>query len=128
VALGTDRRALIELLSRWGKGEVSARQVVEESEAAEEALFGEAELVPELPRNDPQSIPVAVLELMATAPHQRLLPEDVPALIQFLETMPGSELAGWQKIDAYWECIDFESREAQVDRLYFSGDQDGGAA
>lgn len=128
MALNADRQALIELLSRWEKGEISAWQVVEGSEAAEEALFGEAELVPELPRTDPQSIPVAVLELMATAPHQRLLPEDVPALISFLETTPGSELTGWQRIDAYWNAIDLDAREAQVDRLYFSKGQDGGAA
>jgi hypothetical protein len=126
--IGTDRQALIELLSRWQGGEVEAWALVEEAEEAEEALFGEAQLVPKVPRDDPSSISIAVLELMATAPHQRLLPVDVPALVSFLQAGPGSELEAWQTFESYWRSVDMEKREAEVDKVYFARGRDGGAA
>jgi hypothetical protein len=80
------------------------------------------------PRDDPASIPIAVLELIATAPHQRLLPVDIPVLVTFLQARPGTELAAWQKFDSYWESVNMGAREAEVDKLYFNQGRDGGAA
>ena len=89
-----DRRSLAELLSRWQAGEMSAWQMIEEAEEAENLLFGEATEVPEIPKSDPQSIPVAVLEMLSAAHHQRVLPSDIPALLEFLQAEPGRELVG----------------------------------
>jgi hypothetical protein len=110
---------LAELLLRWQAGEVSAWQMIEEAEEAEDLHFGEAAVIPEIPRSDPQSIPLAVLEMLAIANHQKLLQADVPALLKFLEAPLGRELEAWATFDQYWRVVDLAARESAVQELYF---------
>ena len=124
--VAADRNALLDLLTRWERGEVSAWQVVEEAEEAEEAIDGDLDVVPELPKSDPNSIPVAVLGLLSTAHHQPLLPVDIPVLLRFLRAKPGGELDAWQELDRYFDSIDWKQREAVGNELYF-GAKTGGA-
>ena len=115
-----DRRSLADLLLRWQAGEVSAWQMIGEAEEAEGLLVGDKPVVPPIPRADPQSIPIAVLELVATAHHQPLLPSDVPALIEFLETGAGRELEAWARFDRYCKGVDWAGRESAAQALYFT--------
>ena len=82
-------------------------------------MFGEAALVPEIDRANPESIPVAVLELLAMAHQQWVLPDDVPALLAFLEAPAGSELEAWKRFDQYWQSVNFKERESRASELYF---------
>jgi hypothetical protein len=94
--------------------------MIEEAEEAENLLFGEATEVPGIPRSDPQSIPVAVLEMLSAAHHQRVLPSDIPALLEFLQAEPGRELDAWARFDQYWEAVDWEARGQLAQELYFT--------
>ena len=117
--VSVDRDSLINFLGRWQRGEISHWDVVNEAEEAEEALFGNLEVIPESPRNDPGSIGLAVLELLAEAHVQQILLEDVPAILRFLSAKAGHELEAWQEFDRYWDSIDFAAREEVASRLYF---------
>src|SRR5450759_3728298 len=117
--ISADRDSLVDLLRRWQSGENSHWTVVNEAEAAEEALFGNLEAVPASPRTDPNSVGLAVLELLADAHVQRVLPEDIPAILKFLAVETGQELEAWQDFDAYWDSVDFAAREELASRLYF---------
>ena len=113
--MSPDRQMLTNLLLRWQRGEVAPWEVIDEAEAVEEGL---SEELHSPPRTDPNSIAVAVLELLATAPHQRILLEDIPAILRFLETPAGAELEAWEQYDRYWSAIDFDAREGAVAILY----------
>jgi hypothetical protein len=120
-----DRRSLAALLLRWQAGDLGAWQMIEEAEGAEDLLFGDMAVVPEIPKEDPQSISVAVLELLSAAHHQQLLPADVPAVLEFLETQPGGELEAWARFEQYWEAVDWQARESAVQELYFEPGRPG---
>ena len=114
-----DRRSLADLLLRWQAGQVSAWQMIEEAEEAEELLFRDVAVVPEIPKTDPQSISVAALGMLSAAHHQQLLRADVPALLKFLESQPGGELDAWARFDHYWAAVDWSARAGAAQELYF---------
>lgn len=101
-----DRDQLRQLLLRWQKGELRAIDVLEEAETLVET-FGP---LPQYPQGDPRSIAIEVLDDLDCLIGQRIMAEDIPALLTFLNTPPGEEARGWQELHRYWESIDFDQR------------------
>jgi hypothetical protein len=105
-----ERRQLRDLLQRWQRGEVSEREVHEEAEALWEhyaPLKGHDE-------DAPQSIAMGVLSNLETLNWQLITPEDIPAMLAFLETPLGQERQGWQAWHRYWQGIDFNQRRQSL--------------
>lgn len=106
-----------ELLERWARGDLDERLVHQEAEARYEEL----EPVPKFPRDDSRSIPIEILSHLEILNHQLIVPEDIPAILAFLDTSPGEELEAWQTWESYWSNVDYDERiERLRDNPYYS--------
>lgn len=98
--------AMRDLLLRWQAGEIGGLTLYDEAEY----MWEQGEPWPEYDRDDPRSIPIAVLDVLEDLYAQRVFREDIPALLAFLNTPPGEERAAWDTLDRYWEAIDWDAR------------------
>lgn len=73
-------------------------------------LYKELEAIPQLPRDDSRSIPIEVRSHLEILNHQLIVPEDIPAILAFLDTPPGEELAAWHVWESYWNNMDYDRR------------------
>jgi len=112
-----DRQVLRDLLQKWQRGEMSVKEV---HEAAEE--LWEKGAPPEYDENDPRSIAAEVLMQLDMMHVQWITLEDVPAILAFLDTPPGQDMAGWAEWGRYWDNIDWDARKKQLadDRFYLT--------
>ncbi|MGB5162978.1 MAG: hypothetical protein WBO69_12435 [Thermoanaerobaculia bacterium] len=111
-----NREPLRELLKRWDSGELDARQVHEHAEQLWDSLEQH-----QFPREDRRSIAAEVLSQLDILNHQLITPEDIPAMMQFLDTLRGSELDGWKRWQRYWDELDMDERiESLKDNNYYS--------
>lgn len=101
-----EREVLRNLLRRWQAGELTDLQVREEAEAFWEQLSE----VPRFSKDDPRSINFEVLLNLNMLYQQLIIPEDIPALLGFLDTPVGKEREGWQALHDYWASVDFKQR------------------
>ncbi|MFQ5528644.1 MAG: hypothetical protein ACE5GX_20615 [Thermoanaerobaculia bacterium] len=112
-----DRGWIRSLLQRWQGGDVDKRLVHEEAEAVWDG-FKEW---PNYPQEDPRSIPLEILSNLEALNHQLITPEDIPAILEFLDTPRGSELDGWKRWQRYWDELDMDERiESLKDDSYYS--------
>ena len=72
---------------------------------------------PEYPASDARSVGVAVLELLAEAHVQLVLPDDIPEMLAFVSTPEGRTQTAWARFDAYWEGLDWAEREKRCGAL-----------
>jgi hypothetical protein len=114
-----DRETLIAVLKRWQGGEINHWCVVEEAEAIADSLWDEPEMIPTVVKSDPGSIALVVLCILSTAYIYGVLPVDIPALLEFLETPEGEELSGWERFEAYWAGANLNAREREVNSLNY---------
>lgn len=105
-----DRDFLRGLLGRWRAGEVDERFVHEEAER----LWDANDQWPQYEESDPRSIALEVLSQLEVLNHQLITPEDIPAILDFLETPPGEEEAAWEKWRAHWKSVDYQERRAAL--------------
>ncbi|WP_152541368.1 hypothetical protein [Kallotenue papyrolyticum] len=105
-----ERETLRTLLRKWQAGELTDLQVYAEAEA----LWEQFPEVPQFSQDDPRSINVEVLLNLTLLYQQLITPQDIPALLAFLDTPPGKEKEGWQKLHDYWDHIDFEQRRKEL--------------
>ena len=68
--------------------------------ADDECLF-----VTAYPKSDKQSIIFEIVDLLDGDwwKFERLTTEDIPAILEFLDTPPGKELEAWDKWEKYWD-------------------------
>jgi len=111
------RHQVRDLLQRWQRGEIDERQVHEEAEVLWDCYVpGE-----EYDRESPQSIALDVLSSLETLNVQLVTPEDIPAMLRFLETPADQERRGWQIWHQYWRSIDYNQRRQSLrDNPYYS--------
>lgn len=101
-----DRAQLMRLLRRWQSGEIDGNTVQSEAEYMVEQLRP----LPEYAQSDPRSICKSVLKILESLSSQLVMVIDIPAMMDFLATPPGRELAGWVHWHGYWSSIDFDQR------------------
>ena len=104
-----DRQVLRDLLRKWQRGEITEGDV---HEVAEELWQKSAP--PKYDESDPRSIAVEVLMHLDIMNQQWITVEDVPAILDFLDTPPGEEARGWAEWKRYWNNIDWDARQKRL--------------
>jgi hypothetical protein len=64
--------------------------------------------------NDPESIAIEVLSQLEILNHQLITTDDIPVIMEFLDTPPGEERDGWVKWQSYWKNVDYENRKREL--------------
>lgn len=105
-----DRQTLRSLLLSWQRAEINVIDV----HVKAEGIWDRCADWPELPKFHPNSITVEVLALLSGAIVQRLTPQDIPAILRFLNTPEGEELDGWREFEDYWDGVDFDVRDERM--------------
>jgi len=103
----TRREVLRELILRWRSGSIDERAV---PEAAERLWEKYGEEPPAYPKEDPRSIVLEVVSQLEVLNVQLITPDDIPALLEFLDAPVGSEKAAWDRWTRYWDQLDFGRR------------------
>jgi hypothetical protein len=104
-----DRSILRSLLLQWGTGKLSEKDVHETAEG-----LWERHEWPEYCETDDRSIAIEVLAHLEILNHQLITRDDVPALLDFLDTPPGQAARGWIRWRQYWDGIDFAQRRREL--------------
>ncbi len=79
---------------------------------ADECLY-----VSEYSKSDKNSIIFEILTLLDNGDWQkieRLTTDDIPAILEFLDTPPGKELEAWDKWEKYWANLDYPERRKKL--------------
>lgn len=101
----TLRVALLGLLEKWESSVLNAGDVHE----AAEALMARWDWK-ECPRDQPLSIINEVLAQLDVLNQQLIIPDDIPAIRDFLSAPVGGEAQAWSSWESYWEAVDYEER------------------
>lgn len=101
-----ERMVLHNLVKQWEAQLLDEQAVLEEAER----LWELNPQWPEYPRSDPRSINFEVLFQLKSLHVQLITPDDIPAILKFLDTPAGFEAKAWQEWDTFWNSIDFEAR------------------
>jgi hypothetical protein len=101
------RQQLFDILTKWLNGELSTKEVHEEAEEMVTAF----EEWPRVSKAHANAIPLEILSNLEVLNYQLITQEDIPAMLKFLATPPGSEKRAWEEWERYWENIDLESRK-----------------
>ncbi len=110
-----ERETIKDLLEQWELGKIDEKHVHSQAET----LWGQEDW-PNYSKEDPKSIAIEVLSQLDILNVQLIMKEDIPILIEFLNTEPGKELEAWKKWEKYWNNIDFEKRKMLVkDNPYY---------
>jgi hypothetical protein len=105
-----EKERLRSLLCRWESGAVNERQVHEEAER----IWAEGSPWPELPEGDTRSVVAEVAGMLESLNSQWVTAEDVPAILHFLDTVPGTEAEAWASWRKYWDEVDFGKRQVEL--------------
>jgi hypothetical protein len=76
--------------------------------------FGSATTGQSTSDTDDQSIAIEVLAQLEILNHQLITREDIPALLDFLDTPPRQAARGWKQWRQYWDGIDFAQRRREL--------------
>jgi hypothetical protein len=71
----------------------------------------------EYPKSDIRSIGFEVLKKISSAwkkPFERLTTQDIPAILEFLDTPPGKSLEAWDKWEKYWANLNYPERRKKL--------------
>ncbi|WP_218080299.1 hypothetical protein [Anthocerotibacter panamensis] len=98
------------LLDLWSLGSLDARKVHEEAEKLWESIQPDSFY----PKDNYKSIIIEVLSQLEILNHQLIMPDDIPAILRFLDTPNGKELQGWEDWLNYWENIDMDVRRENL--------------
>ena len=69
------------------------------------------------PKSDIRSIGFEVLNLLAGAwckAIEELTMDDIPMILEFLDTPPGKSLEAWEKWEKYWASLDYPARRKKL--------------
>lgn len=105
-----DRGVLRSLFEQWSSGEVDEREVHE----AAQRIRDSDDNWPEYPKHDPRSIAVEVLTQLDLLNHQLITREDIPTILEFLDTPAGAESDGWERWRDYWAEADLGARSSAL--------------
>lgn len=104
----------VDHLKRWSTATLEERwALVEWAEDIEEELE-------ETSRDEPATQRLrAALDIVAIGPAQFFLPKDVPAVLALLESRDNEAAEALHRFEQYWKSVDFDAREAEVQRFWF---------
>ena len=88
---------IINLLKEWESGQIGEKEVHERAES-----LWKIEEWPNYPKSDPRSIAIELLSHLDILNVQLITREDIPAMIEFLNTKNGNELEAWAKWENMW--------------------------
>lgn len=103
------REEIRRILQLWQRGAVDVQRV----QAKAEQLL-ETWNYPTYEESDPRSIPIDVLSNLDMAYYQLVVPQDIPAMLRFLDTPPGQEANAWKHWKQYWNDIDYDDRKRRL--------------
>ena len=110
------RFKIITLLKKWLHKELNEIAVHEMAEVYYED-YADFKMYAE---SHPESIDMEVLRQLELMNYRLITPDDIPAIISFLETLPGEEREAWEKWKTYWDSIDFDvRRKALTDHPFY---------
>jgi hypothetical protein len=112
-----DRDVLRDILLRWQKGDITFAAAVEEAELLEERYSFEVIETP-LPVAEPWCVSFIALHEPTKGFVEPLFPEDIPALLEYLDTPTGDEVAASERL---WSCLErmgVQDRLARAAREY----------
>lgn len=69
------------------------------------------------PKSDVRSIGFAVLNFLESVwskPAESLTTDDIPTILEFLDTPAGKELEAWDKWENYWANLDYPARRKKL--------------
>jgi len=68
------------------------------------------------PKSDVKSIgfEVSNLLLFGDSAIEKLTTDDIPTILQFLDTPPNKALEAWDKWEKYWESLDYPARRRKL--------------
>lgn len=107
-----DRAAVIQILTRWQLRELSDLEVVDAADELREEWRGTDPYEHlDIPKDDTRSIVLEVLVTLSTLFSSDVLAEDIPTMLEFLETPAGAEASGWAAWEAYWDKTGWNRRQ-----------------
>jgi hypothetical protein len=62
------------------------------------------------PEEDPRSVSWEILDRLRSAGMDPLAPEDIPIILEFLDSKEEDTLKAREKWDAYWKTVDYSKR------------------
>ena len=110
--------SLFQLINSWAKGHIDEQQVHMDAEVMFEAL--QSTMQKPVMENR-ISLVYEVLSQLSILNYQLITSEDIPAIIQFLNTPQGEEQEGWRKWHSYWDTLDITQRRDSLEgNSYYS--------
>jgi hypothetical protein len=109
VAEAEIRDVLRSLLLNWADGSLNEQQV---HNAAEQLWEGGN--WPEYDRTDDRSVAIEVLLHLDVLNHQLITSQDVPAMLEFLDSPSDQTREAWAGWEEYWKSIDWTARETEL--------------
>jgi hypothetical protein len=98
---------LEDLLTRWRDGVVSPPEAIAEARAVWLTRVWSTSS-----GSNPDSVRLDILFMLAGAREMGITHEDIPALLEYLNTSPGGEMDGRERFGNYIEGIDSRERQA----------------
>jgi len=97
---------VLEILEDWKSGKIN--EIIAQEKA--EKLYEEFMHYENLSYNNPEAIAYEVLCQLEILNHQLIIKEDIPFIVDFLNTKQGEEKKAWESWQNYWDEIDVDDR------------------
>ncbi len=97
---------VLQILENWKTGEIN--EIIAQEKA--EKLCEEFMHYENLPYSNPEAIAYEILSQLEILSHQLIIKEDIPFMIDFLNTKAGEEKKAWESWQNYWDEIDISDR------------------
>lgn len=109
---------LFQLLNNWAEGHINEQQVHVDAEV----MFEELQSNIQKPITEGHILIIyEVLSQLSILNYQLITVEDVPVIVQFLNTLQGQEQEGWRKWRSYWDNLDIKQRRKLLEEnSYYS--------
>ncbi len=105
-----DREILKKLLKRWQSDKIDAEEIFLEAEK----MWTEYENQQDFPKKDYRSIGDEVLSTLDSLNVQLITKDDIPIMLNFLDTLKGKESEAWAVWEKYWDSVDLELRKTSL--------------
>jgi len=111
-------RRVVEILARWERSEIESWDVVDEAENLEAELLKTYRSLDD-PKDDYRSIIAELVGMRAIAHHEKIMPDDFPALRCLLGTHRGHEVQAWQAFNHHLDRTEGSERTAAAELLWY---------
>ncbi len=111
-------RRVVEILARWERGEIEPWDVLDEAENLEVELLKMYRSL-DYPKDDYRSIVADVVGMLAIAHHEKIMPDDIPALRRLLSTHRGQEAQAWRAFNHHLDRTEGSDRTAAAELLWY---------